>query len=718
MCLKEGGSKASMFQQDDFDQNDTLTRTEAILDKLRDRSRHISVDRLLLDVSKVVGGLPDFRLFVRQKKFFKSNQDGPDSNRYLLLYYMSFSVVSGQLIRFRSRDECSEAYFEGVSEAVLEEDDLVVYCSQQDYQEYEEEIESVADIMAMMYHSNIYDEILDNSARKFRRELSRENPTYSIPEMLDYLVENHSEVEGLALLEVYRTLDRKIDRVETHLFKGNRGDFSEQALFGAVDYAARTQKPSDGYFENSNSVVVNYIVVPLVENITRPSAPERAHKFILLFRCDAEVQQFLVKFAQVGAQYSEEADVARTQINLLHELHVAHRGHVNNIRAGKLNEYDDRNADLKERLQNSLSKLYDCTSAHSVTVRLFDPLSKTLRLLAEHAISTGKYSPNFSGEISISCPESVNAACFRECGPNEHKYVPLLAKPDDEARPSSSRATVVLNPRRSRSELCFPLWGDGVPIGTFNLESPIPRAFDRDLDFLESLARSIAEMVFSSLSTVPPDAVSQLATINELAHGISIDRSDLAPEMIASLPVTISRTMEEFSYFLFKLRDPLGTKENYSEPLHDIIEASLNDAMSPFERQEFDYQNSIRVGSGVRVGHEGHIIRSILDGVFSNSRKHSSMSHDRLTFEVVERERVPSIFRIEYEAKKHLVDCSTLRSFGLVPVVKGGQNRFGAFLLGFRIRAAGGRLSVERPPLDAVGSAPLRFVIEIPLEKR
>jgi hypothetical protein len=696
---------------------DMLIRAEKILEKIRDRSRHISVDRLILDISRIVNGLPDFCLFVRQRKFFKSNDDEPDSREYLLLYYMSFRVVDGQLERFNSRDECSSTYDDLTHTRVLEEDDLVVCCSASEYSEYEEELEAIADIMAVMYHSNIYDEILDNSARKFRRELSRENPTYSIPDMLDYLVANHKEVEGLALLEVYRTVDRKIDKVETQLFKGNRADFHVKNLHGAINYAARTQKPSDGYFENERSAIVNFIVVPLVENIARPSAPERAHKFILLFRCEDEVEQFLVKFAQVGAQYSEEADVARSQINLLHELHVAHRAHVNSIRAGELNEYDHRNDSLRINLSECLRNLYDCTSAHSVTVRLFDPLSKTLRLLVEQAISTGRYSQQFSGDIKISCPDSVNARCFRECGPNERRYEPLLAKPEDTTRHHSSNAVVVLNPRGSRSELCFPLWGDGVPIGTFNLESPIPRAFDRDLDFLESLARSIGEIVFASLSTVPPDAVSQLATINELAHGISIDRSDLDPEIIKSLPVTISRTMEEISYFLFRLRDPKKTSPVRGEPLREIIVSSLNDAMGPFVREEFDFTASVLIEDKVNVGHEAQIIRSILDGVFSNSRKHSSMAHDRFVFEIVEREHVPSIFRIEYEAKKHLVDCATLRSFGLVPVVKGGQNRFGAFLLGFRIRAAGGRLSVERPPIDARGFAPLKFVVEIPVEK-
>jgi len=695
-----------------------LQQAEMILDKLRDRSRHISVDRLILDVSRIVTQLPNFYLFVRQQKFFKSSDDGPESSKYLLLYYMSFFVLDGKLHRFGSRDECLTAYNDLNHLITLEDDDLVICCKQSDYDEHEEEIDAIADIMAMMYHSNIYDDILDNSARKFRRELARENPTYSIPEMLEYLVSNHKEIEGLALLEVFRDSNRKINNVKTKLFKGTKEDFLVNFLYGAINYAARTQKPSDGYFKKNDGSIVNFIIVPLVENITRPSAPERAHKFILLFRCENEVDQFLVRFAQVGAQYSEEADVARTQINLLHELHVSHRAHVNRIRAGRLNEYDDRNKDLQTSLQASLSKLYDCTSAHSVTVRLFDPLRNKLLLLVERAISTGKYSTKFSGEIRINCPNSVNARCFRECGPNQKIYEPLLAKPDDKARPGSSRAVQVLNPRQSRSELCFPLWGDGVPIGTVNFESPIPRAFDRDLDFLESLSRSIGELVYASLSTVPPDALSQLATINELAHGISIDRFDLAPEMIRNLPVTISRTMEEFSLFLLKLRDPNKIPDGHEESLRGLICRGLKDAMSPFERGEFDFEGSLLLDEAITVGHEAAIIRSILDGIFSNSRKHSSMARDRLTFEVVERRHLPSIFRIEYEARKHLVDCATLRSFGLVPVVKGGQNRFGAFLLGFRVRAAGGRLSVERPPLYAKGSAPLKFVVEIPLVRR
>ena len=70
---------------------------------------------------------------------------------------------------------------------------------------------------------------------------------------------------------------------------------------------------------------------------------------------------------------------------------------------------------------------------------------------------------------------------------------------------------------------------------------------------------------------------------------------------------------------------------------------------------------------------------------------------------------------IRYCSNTGKISCDEARFFGTLPVIKRGKVRYGAFLMGERVRAANGVLTVKRPLAKQKGMIPLEFVIGLPM---
>lgn len=112
---------------------------------------------------------------------------------------------------------------------------------------------------------------------------------------------------------------------------------------------------------------------------------------------------------------------------------------------------------------------------------------------------------------------------------------------------------------------------------------------------------------------------------------------------------------------------------------------------------------------------EAENIRGILDAVLSNASVHSDLMKDDIRFYVIERGQGRFLF-IKYVSKHRKIRIDDLRLFGTLPLVKDGKVRYGAFLMGERIRAAEGTLTVRRATSGSQDDyVPLEFVISLPL---
>ena len=681
---------------------------------LSDRTKHISIDYAFYRINEISGELPDLCLFVCQKKFFRDESEEYSDLEYLLLNYISFKIESGQLIRFSSLKECYDCHQKNINSTVINEPNIIVCSDDSRYNSLQESVKKIASTINAIYHSFIYDDIVASSSRRLRNTLIRLNENYTVPDLLTYLSLNY-EIDGLTLVRYIRNPNSDhIDVVDEKMYGREVSIISENSK-KSIEYSATVGKISDGFSQTPDGQILNYVVVPVTDLQWRAIRGDQPAEAIIVFNIGDYVDEFLVRFALEGAKGSAEVDQKSLQLQVLQKLDQAKRRLARHIRNGSLRSEVSRLSFIENCLTEILTDSYKCCKAHSITVRIFNPFTDSLSILAQCVFTSGKYKDDFDGQIYTSNQKSVNVECFQNKGPNEYIYIPDLNYRPDVDNDVEGVATV-FNPRISISELCFPIWKSGVPIGTINAESPLRNAFGKDIAFFGSISRLVGDLFATSMDAVPPDAVAQLANVNELAHSTLGDSRELTEIDSLDLPVTIKSTFRAWSQYEEKFRRPLLIERDDSKSidLRSLLLQVVRDALTPKARKLVDINKILFILDTRINSYEAENIRGILNSVLSNAERHSSISVDYIRVYAIDRGRYRYLF-IRYKSIHRMIDCEVASDFGLLPVTQNGTVRYGAFLMGSRVRAAGGTLMVRRPEKDQVGHMPLEFAIGLPL---
>ncbi len=231
----------------------------------------------------------------------------------------------------------------------------------------------------------------------------------------------------------------------------------------------------------------------------------------------------------------------RTMANRLQTL-AESRAKLQELASIKVLPEDITHSSLQQLFSNYARwiaiKTLEATAAHSLTVRLYDHASRSLRIAAGESDTEGWYrETDGNGEINVKKMRrtSLNAFTFIHAGAQDfdYGYLPVINPRDPgikdippELRKMGLIAALNVRPN-TESEICFPLRYGRVPIGTVNIESPVPEAFEGALDFLKAIRDNIEEAYQRTLGYNDIRSLSRQiamhAAVHELDQYVNLD---------------------------------------------------------------------------------------------------------------------------------------------------------------------------------------------------
>lgn len=166
-------------------------------------------------------------------------------------------------------------------------------------------------------------------------------------------------------------------------------------------------------------------------------------------------------------------------------------------------------------LEEVLNEVLYTTSAHSVSLRLYDPATRSLETAASAmGAYDGSDAQSAPKQIAIKGNERTSVVVFTFLrGTREMPYVYLKRISPPIIREIGGRTKTVhrtfippeykeqglqvpfLTRSLTRSEICFTLQQGKLAFGTLNVEAPFPAAFDQDVDYL-TLIKSALERAY------------------------------------------------------------------------------------------------------------------------------------------------------------------------------------------------------------------------------
>lgn len=671
------------------------------------RGCRFSPDEVLHRLSLVCGPLPDLSLFVKHTKLFDDPGD-PIQHEFLLMNYLSFSILNGELHRFDSREDCYAAFRAASAAICYDEPAISIACGLNEYRLNEATIKNIANVMSTFFYLYTYEGIMEAAATRFQKTLVESPEPYSVDDLLGFVIANYP-IDGLSLLHCkFCDHEVMIDSIRMVDFGINSSGILTN-ISRSLSSELRIGRPIDGFQLLRDDKWVRYTVLSASSQNWKAQLGDGEAKFVVLFSTDRGVDEFISRFIRDGLKRTAEADRAK-QLHILNELDRITREFNRQVSLNTLRFDWQRREFIYRDINAVAASIYGATYAHSVTLRLFNPFSESLECVAECAFASGKYKAKEPNAIPITRLDSVNVKTFKEKGPNEYTYVPVMPLLEAGAE------IEFYNPRDSASEICFPIWQMAVPVGTLNLESPRRHAFGGEILFLQSAARLVGDLLHSVNNILPPEAVTQIARINETAHGSLSLTEDPDPQEMRGLPVTIQKTLDEFMALMRRYRSPVeerpidATQCSLRAVLREAVEAEIID----FRCKQLDWNRILPAQDVMISTFEARNIKAVLKFVIDNAEKHSSFIDDYCRTFVIYR-GLYSFFIIRYRSDHRPISAEAAMEFGLRPFAREGRVSYGAFLLAASVRSMGGLLHVKRPARDQTGLMPLELAIILPL---
>ncbi|MCA3314265.1 MAG: hypothetical protein ING06_14485 [Roseomonas sp.] len=475
----------------------------------------------------------------------------------------------------------------------------------------------------------------------------------------------------------------------------------------------------------------------LVFPITRPFGPKASHEEHMTLAAPDLLFAFMNKLDRTQISrlracvdtFSQHRFGAR-RLNLLAQLqgNELNRPELN-LRLKPLGASADAPA-VDGDLLPMLNEVLYTTSAHSVSVRIYDPRTQALVVAASANGYSGK--PDI---VPVDQPipirnrvyDSVVVFTFMNASPSvPYVYLQRISPPirrnvKDRAKliyrnsiPKEYRDIGLKGPfmtrSLTRSELCFALMRGHLAFGTFNLEAPYPSAFDYDIDYLK-LVKSGIEKLYDSMdqkidgrwliaNAARSDAVHQLWQYQESGTFFSTEQNNVLRMIFpprAEHALTGRRSMSHL-----KTQVLSWISGRWSGDLQNQVREMI----------KFDHvrdslvENSFLEASFV-------IIRNVIQ----NAVKHGEPAED--LFFVDDRpwfggRRVPCL-RIYYRSS-NTAPQSVIENLGRIPIEQptGERVAYGMYNVGLLTRLLGGTLHVSSQP----GSSRLTIEAHLPIPEQ
>lgn len=211
----------------------------------------------------------------------------------------------------------------------------------------------------------------------------------------------------------------------------------------------------------------------------------------------------------------------------------------------------------------AFTSILGATSAHSASLRVFNPTTRSLESLALVEDEITRTVPQERTQaIPISDSSYVTARAWNQTSRidgNDYVYENFLG---------SSTARNRQHRKETQSELCFPFYFKDIKIGTVNIESPDPDSLNLEIDYLQTVLNTVEGHL--ALLIDAHDAA-WLSRRSELYHGVHkvlrIVESDAVDD----------RTAREIEQHIDIRTPPLAGRPRRLASLCQTVEQSIRD---------------------------------------------------------------------------------------------------------------------------------------------
>jgi len=215
--------------------------------------------------------------------------------------------------------------------------------------------------------------------------------------------------------------------------------------------------------------------------VFKPARPVGDEGEIIVAISSNQFSTPFIKFFHDAILHFEQKSKQSRKLAILNKLHdITHRKNTRK----QPSSYSDIEDEFKSLVKLHAKLLFSVTRAHSFSVRIFEPSSRSLKLLDSGKTSTGVYSDKVERIPIKDFKGSVNAFTFFAGEalpyvylPNVHGTIPAQYKELGLEGSIKSRVG-------TKSEICFPLLQGGVSVGVINFEANELDAFEGDIAFL------------------------------------------------------------------------------------------------------------------------------------------------------------------------------------------------------------------------------------------
>ena len=721
----------------------TVRELEAKIEPLRHR---VAASELLFIEDLFVGVTP---LSDDVEAFYVDGKIGDGGELTDLSPGLSFKWTAGGVERFANSDRLRKSVRDFLSDSPnmfrepLIDSDLLIRCDNAD------QARSLAEALAAgiellttgsLNAMNKYQDEIESRCSDLAATVARTRHGFGLLDLVHYIEDFTAADFGLMHLSNLWGSNRALtvlttsssNETLTHLaqFIGVADDaFRPEGLFdnqpfqavslpqtvGAemIGNAAVWGNPLASLTPSGKRMVILPITRPLVRRETQEESGGIAAADILFTFVDTLNQAVMDVLRACVSTFSAYRYGAR-RFNLLAKLQSAHESDfsdqqpVVSASAKPFGELD---------LDDVLNEVLYTTSAHSVSLRLYDPTTRSLEAVGSAmGAYDGADAQSAPRTIAIKGNERTSVVIFTFLrGTRKMPYVYLKRISPPIVREIGGRVKTLnrtfippeykeqglqvpfLTRSLTRSEICFTLQQGKLAFGTLNIEAPFPAAFDQDIDYL-TLIKSALERSYSAAgqridaqwliaNAARSDSVHQLWQYQE---GGSFFTTEQDKVLRAIFPPRGEHALTgSFDLAAMQKRLIAWVKLRYNGTLRDQVTNML----------KFDH---ITPGNVSALFAEASFV--IARNIIQNAVKHGEPANDLIFFD--DRPwfgaRSTRCLRIHYRSTNE-VAADLINLLGSTPIVRDDTDRvgYGMYNVGLLTRLLGGSLYFSRDDAEA-----------------
>lgn len=378
-------------------------------------------------------------------------------------------------------------------------------------------------------------------------------------------------------------------------------------------------------------------------------------------------------------------------------------------------EYDDVTyTSLLNKFKKFSEWLFDqslnSTNAHSITVRLYNHSTKSLELLAIKSTGNGSYKSDVSARhipVKENRKKSINACVFTRANnmESDYIYIPVIdskISDSNNEKPPRELSLVGMSSflkyrENTRSGICFPIRYHSIAVGTVNIESSLPYAFNELIIFFSAVRDILSEayrrtIAYNDIRTLSRQ-VSNQAAIHELDQGIKLDIH------------RFNSTQTSYLKSLFDLRGITNSKPNLRLDINKWVTETYN-------RLDEEHFSNITNLVQIKSLDEDRVSKSqygcilfIVKNLIQNVTTHGNPEPSDMSSIIIDDRPLygigtNDIIRISSKQKVHSKDLRILDQIGIRPIESASGLRHGMLLISMLSKSLGGQIFIGREASD------------------